>query len=54
MVEYLVVEFGKGKFEEFLFSDSASPKARQQYRKVFSRLSNLFEDFFQSDMHHCL
>jgi len=35
-VESLVIEFGQEKFEEFLSSDSASPKAMWQYRKISS------------------
>jgi len=35
-VESLVIEFNQEKFEKFLFSDSASPKAMRQYRKVSS------------------
>jgi len=27
MVEFLIIEFDQGKFEEFLYSGSASPKA---------------------------
>jgi len=34
MLESLVVEFDKEKFEEFLSSGSASPKTMRQYRKV--------------------
>ena len=36
-VESLIVEFDQRKFEEFLFSGSASPKAMRQYRKVSSK-----------------
>ena len=35
-VESLVMKFDQGKFEEFLFSSSTSPKAMRQYRKVSS------------------
>ena len=35
-VESLVIEFDQEKFEKFLSSGSASPKAMRQYRKVFS------------------
>ena len=35
MVESLIVEFDQAKYEEFLSSDSKSPRARQ-YRKVSS------------------
>ena len=35
-VESLVIEFNQEKFEEFLSSDSASPKAMRQYHKVSS------------------
>ena len=33
-VESFVIEFHQEKFEEFLSSGSASPKATRQYRKV--------------------
>ena len=36
MVESLVVKFDQGKFEEFLSSGSARPKAMRQYRIVTS------------------
>ena len=36
MVESLIVEFDQEKFEEFLSSGSASPKAMRHYRKVSS------------------
>ena len=36
-LESLIVEFDQEKFEEFLFSGSASPKEMQQYRKVSSK-----------------
>jgi len=35
-VKTLIVEFDQGKFEEFLSSGSASPKAMRHYRKVSS------------------
>ena len=36
-VEFLIVEFDQGKFEEFLSSGFVSPKTMWQYRKVYSR-----------------
>jgi len=37
-VESLVIEFDQEKFEEFLSSGSASPKAMRQYRKISSEI----------------
>ena len=36
MVRSLIIEFDQEKFEEFLSSGSASPKAMRQYRKISS------------------
>ena len=38
MVESLVVEFVRAKYEEFLSSGSKSPRVSQQYRRVSSEI----------------
>ena len=44
-VESLVIEFDQEKFEEFLFSGSASPKAMRPQSLFGDSLSNLFGDY---------